>query len=210
MRKSNFEDELISGMQQEMQKQAAAKQPSLVKAAECLHAALEILEATGMQKSADKVLNLLEKIAEEHYAPPAPPPSLPLHQLMAAGLTQRDLREFSKGSLYATAKVNLVLRGMGMSDYEMSGVIGANKIMSEEEAQQIINPNETIELLSSAKKKVSNYHTSGLTDKRQVKNLEDHGTQFNMSDDDLLEADIGDDMLEVIDKKIPFEDFEDE
>ena len=217
MRKSNFEDELISGMQQEMQKQAAAKQPSLVKAAECLHAALEILEATGMQKSADKVLNLLEKIAEEHYAPPAPPPSLPLHQLMAAGLTQRDLREFSKGSLYATAKVNLVLRGMGMSDYEMSGVIGANKIMSEEEAQQIINPNETIELET-----IADHHTKGLTPKKQVKNISHHGHQFNMvddndaiaiptfADDDLLEADIGDDMLEVFDKKVPLEDFEDE
>ncbi len=208
--KKNFEDELISGMQQEMQKQAAAKRPSLVKAAECLHSALEILEGTGLQKSADKVLNLLEKIAQEHYAPPAPAQSLPLHQLMTAGLTQRDLREFSKGNLYATAKINLVLRSMGMSDFDMGGVIGANKVMSEEEAQKIINPNETIELGSMAKKKANDRHTGGLTDKRQVENLKNHGTQFNLADDDLLDADIGDDMLEVIDKKIPFEDFEDE
>jgi hypothetical protein len=198
--KINETYEIAFGMQQEMQKQAAAKRPSLVQAAECLHSALEILEGTGLQKSADKVLNLLEKIAEEHYAPDAEPQSLPLHQLMAAGLTQRDLREFSKGSLYATAKVNLVLRGMGMSSYEMGGVIGTDKVMSEEEAQQIINPNETIELLSSAKKKV-----------RNINKQADESPIFNLdADDDLLDADIGDDMLEVIDKRIPFEDFEDE
>lgn len=204
--KKTFEDEISLGMEQEMQKQASAKRPSLVKAAECLHSALEILEGTGLQKSAEKVLNLLEKIAEEHYAPPAPAQSLPLHQLMAAGLTQRDLREFSKGSLYATAKINLVLRSLGMSDFDMGGVIGSDKVMSEEEAQKIINPNETIELGN----KVSDNHTSGLTNKKQVENLKHHGHQLNLADDDLLDADIGDDMLEVFDKKIPFEDFEDE
>ena len=193
-------NEIASGMQQEMQKQAAAKKPSLVKAAECLHSALEILEATGMQKSADKVLNLLEKIAQEHSAPLAPPKSLPLPQLMAAGLTQRDLREFSKGSLYSTAKINLVLRSLGMSDYDMSGVIGADKVMSEEEAQKIINPNETIELGSIAKKKFRNLNKQA-----------DESFVFDVAaDDDLLDADIGDDLLEVFDKKIPFEDFEDE
>jgi hypothetical protein len=89
---------------------------------------------------------------------------------------------------------------MGMSSYEMGGVIGTDKVMSEEEAQQIINPNETIELLSSAKKKV-----------RNINKQADESPIFNLdADDDLLDADIGDDMLEVIDKRIPFEDFEDE
>ncbi len=66
MIKKVFEDILISGMQEEMRKQASAKQPNLVEAAECLHAALEIFEESGMQTQADQVLNLLQKIAN-HY-----------------------------------------------------------------------------------------------------------------------------------------------
>ncbi len=58
-------------------------------------------------------------------------------------------------------------------------------------------------------------HTKGLTSEKMVKNLLDHGTEFNMADDgqsdDLLNLDVMDDGLEVSeDKDGPEMDFEDE
>lgn len=61
-----FEDDLILGMQKELKKQASNTQPDLMKAAECLHAAMEILEAHGLQSKADKILIILSKIAKKH------------------------------------------------------------------------------------------------------------------------------------------------
>jgi hypothetical protein len=56
-------------------------------------------------------------------------------------------------------------------------------------------------------------HTQGLTSEKMLNNLKQHGTVFNMADDqnseDLLDADIGAD-LEVLDKDTSIEDFEDE
>lgn len=61
--------------------------------------------------------------------------------------------------------------------------------------------------------KLNDPHIKNLTPEKQIENLKDHGTVFNMSDDgsyDLLNADITDE-LEVSDPEIPAEmDFEDE
>ncbi len=64
IKKSVFEDELIAGMQRELQpfeKKAAVN--DLVKAADYLHSAVEILEEAGMTAKADQVLRILAKIA---------------------------------------------------------------------------------------------------------------------------------------------------
>lgn len=58
-------------------------------------------------------------------------------------------------------------------------------------------------------------HTKGLTPDKMVKNLLNHGTEFNMTDDndndDLLNLDLGDDELQVSDLELlPEMDFEDE
>ena len=63
--------------------------------------------------------------------------------------------------------------------------------------------------------KISDKHTKGLTPDKMVKNLLDHGTEFNMADDgqvdDLLNLDINDADLEVLEDEILSDmDFEDE
>lgn len=66
IKKSVFEDELIYGMQREMQSHAKKEgMKDLVKAADYLHSALDILEEAGMTAQADKVLGILKKIASE-------------------------------------------------------------------------------------------------------------------------------------------------
>ena len=187
-------DDLFTGMQKEMQKRAAGKSPDLVKASECLHAALEIFESAGLQNQAEQILNIMQKIAEHHSSAPVVTEAPSLHKLMGAGLTQRDLIEFSKGNLKAKAKVNLVLKSLGMSNYEINEVIGSDNVMSEEDAKKFINPNETLTLESIAKKKVNNINKQAV-DESEV--------------NDLLEADIDVDVLEAFDKLIPL-DFEDE
>ena len=142
MLKSQFENELMSGMQKELRKQASSeKQPSLAKAAECLHSALEIFELHGMRARADQVLQLLEKIGRGTVVTAAPKVHS-LQQLMDAGVSQRDLRDFARGEPRAVAKLNLVLRRLGMSEHEISKFLGPGHVMSEEQAHKVINPNE--------------------------------------------------------------------
>lgn len=140
MTKSLFEDELMAGMEKQLRKQASGEKPSLVKAAECLHAALEIFEEQGMTTRADQVLQLLQKLGQSNEARDVQQmPSL--HKLMEAGLTQRDMHEFAKGNPIAKAKFNLVLRSLGYSDHQIGNFIGKNNVMSEEDAKEVVNPN---------------------------------------------------------------------
>jgi hypothetical protein len=209
MNKKVFEDELISGMQSELRKQASAdRQPKLARAAECLHAALEILEQQGLQARADEVLQLLEKLARgTKVVKTAKIHSL--QQLMEAGVSQRDIHEFARGNPRAVAKLNMTLRRLGMSDHEISKFLGPNHLMSEEQARKALNPNEpgsmlefqslspkapepsgveeALEFKSLAQKKSKlpkpDRHTKGLTPEKEVENLKHHGTPFNMADD---------------------------
>lgn len=142
MAKSLFEDELIAGMEKQLRKQGSAERPSLVKAAECLHAALEILEEQGMTARADQVLQFLQKLAQSNEARDVQQmPSL--HKLMEAGLTQRDMHEFAKGNPMAKAKFNLVLRSLGYSDHQIGNFIGKTNVMSEEDAKSVLDPNRS-------------------------------------------------------------------
>lgn len=142
MSKSLFEDELMAGMEKQLRKQASAEKPSLAKAAECLHAALEIFEQQGMTARADQVLKLLQKIAQTNEARDVMQMPTP-KALMEAGLTQRDMHEFAKGSPIAKAKFNLVLRHLGYSDHQIGNIIGKTNVMSEDDAKQIIDPNRS-------------------------------------------------------------------
>lgn len=214
MNKKVFEDDLISGMQHELRKQASEETPSLVTAAECLHSALEIFEDVGLKKQASQILNLLSKMAQSHKHHTQKMPSI--DKLMEAGLTQHDLREFSKGSPVAKAKFNIVLRSMGYSDTDIAHFIGAGNFMTDKDAKEIMDPNrsfgkiwqwtqdpnapldpnqiqpgENIEFTSLAKKtpsrpdRISDRYTKGLTPERMIANLKNHGTEFNMADDDM-------------------------
>lgn len=130
----------MAGMEKELRKQASSSAPSLVKAAECLHAALEIFEEKGMKARADQVLQILEKIAQSEKSKVIEKmPSV--KALMEAGLTQRDMHEFAKGNPVAKAKFNLVLRQLGLSDHQIGKFIGPSNVMSEEDAKAVIDPN---------------------------------------------------------------------
>ena len=216
--KNLFENEIIANMQTELRKQASDdKKPELVKAAECLHAALEILESAGLQSRANDVLNLMQKIAKDNELKLVQKmPSI--NQLMQAGLTQRDMQELAKGNPIAKAKFNLALRQLGLSEHQIGKLIGPSNVMSEADAKSIIDPNRSfskmwdwmkdptnktqeipensLEFKSLSPKKelspgsslqfksmATDHHTKGLTPKKQVKNLEHHGHQMNLADD---------------------------
>lgn len=201
--------DLISGMQAELRKQASKEVPDLVKAAECLHNALEIFESAGLQSRANDVIRLLQKIAQAHTKE-KPVQEMPtVKTLMEAGITERDLKEFSRGSPIAKAKFNVVLRGLGLSDHMIGKFIGTANVMSDEDAKAVadptrsfskmwnwvkdpnaptdpakIEPGQTLEFESIAQKKTlkNDRHTKGLTPEKMVANLKDHGTEFNLAD----------------------------
>lgn len=95
IKKSVFEDELIAGMQHELQaheKKQGIK--NLVKAADYLHSALDILEESGLTAQAEEVLKILSKIAEDnqeaHLGPhqhKKPKNPLKIHDPHTKGLT---------------------------------------------------------------------------------------------------------------------------
>lgn len=135
IKKSLFADELIAGMQQELRKQASAEQPDLVKAGECLHAALEILEDAGLQRHADKVLGVLQKIAVSQKTKPVQ--KMPtLQELMKHGLTAKDLQQFGQGHHGAKAKMNRALRNMGMGEAEISSFVGKHNFIPDEDLRR--------------------------------------------------------------------------
>ncbi len=136
--------------------------------------------------------------------------------LIQAGLSMRDLYEFGEGNKSAIAKMNLALRNLNMSESDIVKMIGHKNLMSEEAAISLlgktshhgdwkneenddlvilpkIDPNEiNIHTVNAAKKKVNkkktDWHTKKLNSKKMVDNLKDHGTVFNMNDDNLADA----------------------
>lgn len=87
IKKSVFEDDLIAGMQRELANsfEKKASMNDLAKAADYLHAAIEIFEEAGMTAKADQVLNILTKIAEN--APPKPKNPTKVSDSHTQGLT---------------------------------------------------------------------------------------------------------------------------
>lgn len=70
MAKNKFDNELMLGMQRELQPVVKkAGMDNLVKAADYLHAAIEIFEEAGLTAKADQVLRILGKIASQDEAP---------------------------------------------------------------------------------------------------------------------------------------------
>lgn len=69
IKKSMIEDELIRGMQRELQsKDKNYGMENLVTAAEYIHSVIDILEECGLTKKADQLVNFLNKIAQEQNA----------------------------------------------------------------------------------------------------------------------------------------------
>jgi hypothetical protein len=137
IKKPVFENDLIAGMQHELRKLAAGGEfPDLVKAGERLHAALEILEDSGLQRHADNLLNVLEKIAAGHKGKLAKVPTR--EALKQHGITDQDLKNFGAGQAHAKAKMNSTLRRMGLSDAEITNFIGQHNFMSDEDIKRYL------------------------------------------------------------------------
>jgi hypothetical protein len=138
MTKKNFEDELIHGMQRELRGHDKNQgMDNLVKAAEYLHSAMDILEENGLSKSADQILNILSKIAVKHDSNVREMPSL--RKLMEHGVSEDDLKDLPRGSSISKARVNTAFRSLGYTDKEIASIIGKHNLMGEEEAHDILN-----------------------------------------------------------------------
>lgn len=184
IKKSVFEEELIVGMQRELQAHDKKQgMENLVKAADYLHSAMDILEEAGLTVHADQILKILTKIAHD-------------------GLKPGDVIEFES-----------LMKEPAQSKEEKEELVFKNLLEDEDEhdaregkPRQPKNP-----------LKVHDPHTSGLTSKKMVKNILEHGHPLNLTDDgkadDLLSADVGgeEQELEVLEKNLmPEMDFEDE
>jgi hypothetical protein len=70
IKKSVFEEELISGMHRQLVKQATQQDcDNLEQAVDYLNSAAEIFENLGMSRNAEKIVNILEKIANKTQVP---------------------------------------------------------------------------------------------------------------------------------------------
>jgi hypothetical protein len=130
--------DLSAGMQHELRKLASGNDPAdLVKAGECLHAALEILEDEGLDKHANRVLGLLHKIAAG--AKTRPVQKLPTLQVLKQnGMTDKDLQNFGAGQTHAKVKMNSILRRMGMTDAEIANFVGHHNLMTAEDITRYV------------------------------------------------------------------------
>lgn len=239
IKKSMFADEIMLGMQQNLQaglKKQASVDPSRV--VDLLAQAVVLFTDLGMTKRADKILQVLEKLAQDR-----PTPSV--KSLMEAGIKHQDLRELQAGNPLAKAKINNALRQLGYDEWALKNFLGKN-YMTQEEADDLtdpersfgkmwdwlkdpssqeapkelsmsslmkakpapktVEPGDTIELSSVINKKTNpdkakpgdefeisslasfankfeDKYTKGLTSEKMVKNLLDHGTEFNLSKD---------------------------
>lgn len=210
IKKSVFEDELIHGMQRELQAHDKKQgMQNLVKAAEYLNAAVEIFEQAGMTAKADQVLRILGKIA----SPITHVRKMPsMKKLMDAGVTKEDLLGLGKGHALSKARVNTAFRSLGYTDKEIADFIGAHNMMGEREAELLLSPESSISKIQEWIKDPSmpidpskpqpgerisfesisqdqqaahkpNGHTQGLTSEKMVENLKNHGIVFNLTDD---------------------------
>lgn len=146
IKKSVFEDDLISGMERELHAQHTQRaQDGVAQGMEHLRSAADILDKAGLTSRANAVRNILHKMSQvKKHKPAQDMPSL--DALMMAGVTQRDLEEFLSGKPgpVVKAKVNNALRDLGRTDKEIIHFIGKHNFVSEEDAAALLDPNRNL------------------------------------------------------------------
>jgi hypothetical protein len=190
IKKSVFEDELIDGMQQNLQEQA--DQPSdLLEAVDQLNVAAEILEDEGMTIIADDILGVLIKVAKYSIKRREKPHfTSSLERLQGSSGMERMRSNYeSHGDPFSRPKV---------------------KRRSSAKASDGLLPDSMLADTQSTE----DPYTAGLTPEKMVANLEDHGHPLNTADDvhyteNLLELDVGAETLFVDDDIAAASDFED-
>jgi len=194
IKKSIFEDEIISGMQRKLaEAEVEQGMGSVEKAVDYLNSAMSIFEDAGMYSKADQILSILVRIAQ------------------------------SKGSEKIRKMLNEVLHPVKEikdepeeEEISYESLLKPEKDLEEEPKGEFINMTSVAKAKFNPKRKLSkdpkrlDRHTKGLTPEKMVKNLLHHGTEFNLSDDgniDLLNADLDE---ESDFRKKDFSSFEDE
>ncbi len=217
--KSVFENDLISGMQRNLASQEGDEAINkLAQAVEFLNSAAEILDEANLTAYADRIINLLEKIAQMR----AKQHSL-LDKLNEVGVDifSPEYSEF-KTDKKAKIRLNHALYGIGATENQIEDFIGKEYVMSkldvdkwasiygikshhkpkvdvkkmvdlskktEPEAYEILidednGLGQSINLSqASDPRKIKDRHTQNLTSEKMLKNLQHHGTVFNMADD---------------------------
>lgn len=219
MAKDILENELMFGMQRELQPYNKKQgMNSLVQAAEYLQAAVEIFEDAGLNAKADQVLHILGKIAianeqnkdKDFYSKVMTWMDNPGAPIDSENVQSGEELQFT----------SIVDDDQTPDVIEFSSLIKDEAPSFSDEELRFRSVAAELGLLDSqdakAKPKnptkVSDTHTKGLTPEKMVSNLKGHGTMFNMADDgaadDLLNADIGDEPLEVSENELS-ETFED-
>lgn len=243
IKKSVFEEELVAGMHKELVKNATNQDSdNLETAVDYLNSAVGIFEDAGMKVQADKVLRILAKMVDMTRAQEMPT----IKALLEAGMLPSDVQEISTNPI-AKARINKAYRSLGFSDKEIASFIGHHNLMNEKDVEELTDKDRAFGKMwdwmqdpvavpassrlqsgdefnissvandeNDAKKKVDR-HTKGLTSEKMIKNLKNHGTVFNLTDDgnaadDMLNLEVGDDGLEVSEKdqNPDLGDFEDE
>jgi hypothetical protein len=187
MKKSLFEDELMNGMQRELQSHAKKQgMNNLAKAVDYLQAAMEIFEESGMTKRADQVVKILGKIAHEGHSHIdkliEEEPLIP-----QGGAEPLDLKEFEPNKFDQMIQESLEPlepSGEGPLDIESFRPISLQERMKlKDTGMADDNAAKGKPRKPKNPTKVSDKHTKGLTPERMLENLKHHCTEFNMADD---------------------------
>lgn len=183
MTKNSFENELMLGMQREMQPYLKKQgMNSLVKAADYLSAASEILEEAGLSAQADQVLRILGKIA------------------LADEAAAKDSPEFYEKMLKWMEEPSAPI---DPENPQAGEELSFTSLKDPEELKEI----EFNSLLNKRKELPSSADLSfesiagelGLSSEQMVKNLAEHGTMLvdDSDADDLLNVEIDEKPLQV-------------
>lgn len=185
------------GMQRELQPYEKKQGiNNLVKAAEYLNSAIEILEDAGDTTKADQLLRILGKIAMDTKVKSMPS----LQAFLDHGVTPEDFKGLSQGDAFAKARVNTAFRKMGYTDREIASFIGPQNMMDEKESEKLLNPegfyNKLLDWIQNPKEVSPASKEMRPGDEFSISSLSDKG-----SVDDLLNVEIGNDPLEVTDEE---------
>jgi hypothetical protein len=212
---------------------------NLEKAADYLNSAVQILEEAGMTAKADKVLMILAKIATKTDTRVKEMPSLKALVEKGVKMEDlKNLGKgdaFSKARVntafrrlgYTDKEISHLIGHHNLMHEKEAAQLLSPERSFEKIKEWIKDPHAPIShtdpqakdsisftsiaqnLHDSLGRPVSDRHTNGLTPEKMTKNLQDHGSVFNLSDDgaadDLLNADIDNNNLEVFDEDKPFD-----
>jgi antitoxin component of RelBE/YafQ-DinJ toxin-antitoxin module len=200
IKKSVFENEIINNMQRNLTESSIEEgMYSVDKAVDYLNSAIDVFEDLGMYSKADQILNILSKIASYKVITKMPSIAAVKQALMQHGLDLKDIDILSKETTFENLstkkKIVKILKELGLSDENIVQNFGEKALEDVELSFESLSPKDNskenefvFESMADKKnKKVSDPHTKKLNSKKMIENLLHHGTEFNLSDDDILE-----------------------